>query len=100
MRRFLVSLCILSLVLALFVSPSPTGAQQPPQPTSPTISSIPPTTGSLICSQAIGTSCGTTKADWVGAYKLNLSCSNGFYDPIYGGTCWKCPDETDKRGGW
>lgn len=99
MRRFLVSLCILSLVLALFVSPTPIGAQQPQQ-AAPIIIARAPTTGSLICSQAIGTSCGTTKADYVGAYKLNTSCSNGFYDPIYGGTCWKCPDEADKRGGW
>jgi len=99
MQRFLVSLCVMSMVLSLFVSPTPIGAQQP-QSTAPIIISRPSTTGSLICSAAIGTSCGTTKADYVGAYKLNMSCSSGFYDPIYGGTCWKCPDETDKRGGW
>ena len=57
--------------------------------------------GSMLCSRAIASSgCGTTKADWVGPYTLNMSCSSGFYDPIYGGTCWKCPDDTDDKGGW
>ncbi|MGH8692956.1 MAG: hypothetical protein ACREVM_01815, partial [Burkholderiales bacterium] len=59
-----------------------------------------PTKGSLICSAAVGVSCGTTKADYVGAYKLNTSCASGFYDMIYGGTCWKCPADTDNKGGW
>jgi hypothetical protein len=58
------------------------------------------TPGSLLCSAAVGVSCGTTKADYVGAYKLNMSCPSGFYDPIYGGTCWKCPADTDGKGGW
>jgi hypothetical protein len=49
-------------------------------------------TGTLICSAAIGASCGTTKADYVGPYKLNMSCASGFYDPIYGGIRWKRPD--------
>jgi hypothetical protein len=29
-----------------------------------------------------------------------MSCASGFYDLIYGGTCWKRPDDTDRRGGW
>lgn len=66
----------------------------------PLIGGLPKAGGSLVCSRAIGTACGTTKADWVGAYTLNLTCKSGFYDPIYGGTCWKCPDDTDQRGGW
>ena len=38
-------------------------------------------------------SCGSDKADKLGSYSLNLKCDNGFYDPIWGGTCWKCPDD-------
>lgn len=38
--------------------------------------------------------CGTTKADWVGEYKLNTTCSAGFYSTTYGGTCWTCPPES------
>ena len=104
MRRFLISLCVASLVLTSSVVRFPAGAQQlqqqQPITVAPAIVQRAPTTGELVCSAAIGTSCGTTKADYVGAYKLNLSCSSGFYDPIYGGTCWKCPDDTDQKGGW
>jgi hypothetical protein len=28
-----------------------------------------------------------------------MTCASGFYDPIYGGTCWQCPAD-DGRGGW
>ena len=102
MRRFVISLCVASLVLTSSVVRLPARAQQQQQPTTlaPAIIQRAPTTGELVCSAAIGTSCGTTKADYVGAYKLNLSCSSGFYDPIYGGTCWKCPDDADQKGGW
>jgi hypothetical protein len=102
MRSRLSLFCAACLALAQSLAPLPACAQQQ-QPTPvpyPVVSSRPSTTGTLICSAAIGTSCGTTKADYVGAYKLNMSCANGFYDPIYGGTCWKCPDDTDSRGGW
>ena len=30
---------------------------------------------------------------------LTRRCDAGFYDPIYGGSCWKCPDD-DGRGAW
>ena len=76
MRRFLISLCTASLLLASTVTPLQTGAQQQPLAT-PMISQRPPTTGSLICSAGIGKSCGTTKADYVGAYKLNMSLCQG-----------------------
>jgi hypothetical protein len=42
---------------------------------------------------ALTGSCGYDKADQLGSYSLNLKCSDGFYDPIWGGTCWKCPDD-------
>jgi hypothetical protein len=49
--------------------------------------------GSLLCSDpALLNNCGYEKADKLGVYKLNLQCSDGFYDPIWGGSCWKCPD--------
>jgi hypothetical protein len=60
------------------------------------------TSGTMLCSAADSGSyyyCGDTKADYVGAYTLNLKCDQGFYDPIYGGTCWKCPDD-DGNGAW
>lgn len=101
MRSRLSLFCAACLVLAQSLAPLPAGAQQQqPAPAHYPVVSRAPTTGTLICSAAIGTSCGTTKADYVGAYKLNLNCASGFYDPIYGGTCWKCPDDTDQRGGW
>jgi hypothetical protein len=63
-----------------------------PYPTAP-----PP--GTPVCIATRGKSCGETKADRVGAYKLNTTCAAGFYDMIHGGTCWKCPDD-DGRGPW
>ena len=30
---------------------------------------------------------------------LTRAATAAFYDPIYGGTCWKCPDD-DGRGAW
>jgi hypothetical protein len=59
-----------------------------------------PGPGKLLCSNTGLTSCGNTKADFVGQYALDLTCDSGFYDPIWGGTCWKCPDDTDNRGSW
>jgi hypothetical protein len=48
--------------------------------------------GNLTCSDpALKNACGYETADKLGTYKLNMSCSDGFYDPIWGGTCWKCP---------
>ncbi len=103
MRSLLTSFCKAFLVLAQSLAPLTAYAQQQqPTPVPYPIVSRSSGTGTLVCSAAIGssTSCGTTKADYVGAYKLNLSCPSGFYDPIYGGTCWKCPDDTDSKGGW
>jgi tectonin-like protein len=65
-------------------------------------SMVPPGGGTLLCSQAIGMGvapCGTDKADYVGTYTLDTTCDAGFYDMIYGGTCWKCPDD-DGNGAW
>jgi hypothetical protein len=46
----------------------------------------------LACSDpALSNACGYETADKLGTYKLNMNCSDGFYDPIWGGTCWKCP---------
>lgn len=56
------------------------------------ISSAAQSTGQLVCTD-VGSKCGTLRAENVGAYKLNMKCDSGFYDPIYGGTCWKCPDD-------
>lgn len=101
MRSFLISLCATCLVLAQCLALLPARAQQ--QQRLPW-SLHPPTKGTLGCSaaigQSVGQSCGTTKADYVGAYKLNMQCPSGFYDPIYGGTCWKCPADTDGKGDW
>ena len=44
--------------------------------------------------------CGTIDADYVGTYKLNMNCDTGFFDPIYGGTCWKCPDDDSNGNKW
>jgi hypothetical protein len=49
--------------------------------------------GSLLCSDPEVTGrCGTVDAGHIGAYQLNMTCARGFYDPINGGSCWKCPD--------
>ena len=58
--------------------------------------------GRMLCSAEDAGSfsyCGNTKADYVGPFTLNTTCPKGFYDPIYGGTCWKCPED-DGSGGW
>ena len=48
--------------------------------------------GRLACSDpALSNACGYETADKLGTYKLDMNCSDGFYDPIWGGTCWKCP---------
>src|SRR5882672_4715404 len=98
MRLFPISFLATFLVLALCLALLPVRAQQ-----LTSYSVRPPTKGSLVCSAAVGQTvgqCGTTKADYVGAYKLNMSCPSGFYDPIFGGTCWKCPADTDGKGAW
>ena len=104
MRRFMISLCVASLVLTSsvvrFTGRCSAAAATTTHHRSASHSPACSNDGRACLLAAIGTSCGTTKADYVGAYKLNLSCSSGFYDPIYGGTCWKCPDDTDQKGAW
>lgn len=56
--------------------------------------------GTLLCSSTGLNTCGDTNADYAGSYTLDTTCDSGFYDMIYGGTCWKCPDDTDGRGEW
>lgn len=72
----------------------------PGQPVNPALGlwGLPPTKpltlehAGLVCSDpALSNACGYETADKLGTYKLNMSCSDGFYDPIWGGTCWKCP---------
>jgi hypothetical protein len=61
------------------------------------------TAGKMLCAAADSgswTYCGDTNADYVGGYTLDTTCDEGFYDMIHGGTCWKCPDDTDGRGAW
>ncbi|MFN7924690.1 MAG: hypothetical protein U0Q16_31600 [Bryobacteraceae bacterium] len=58
------------------------------------------TKGKLLCSASVeANDCGRALATYVGKHTLSTTCSSGFYDPIYGGTCWKCPDD-DGSGGW
>ena len=85
------------VTLSITVTDTPVPAVPAPQP--PIIRTS-DGSGKLLCSQVGLTNCGTTNADYVGAYTLDLSCDSGFYDPIWGGTCWKCPDDTDSRGTW
>ena len=73
-----------------------------PLPNLPVITP-PAVPGKLLCSVADAgdlTGCDYTKADYVGAYRLDTTCDNGFYDLIYGGTCWECPKDTDEGGDW
>jgi hypothetical protein len=60
-----------------------------------------PKGGTMVCSADLRASqnCGTTKADWVGKHTVNTTCDKGFYDPIWGGTCWNFPDD-DQNGTW
>jgi hypothetical protein len=76
------------------LSPHSTQAGGPGGASSPiTIPRTSTPKGSLLCSDpALLNNCGYEKADKLGVYKLNLQCSDGFYDPIWGGSCWKCPD--------
>jgi hypothetical protein len=77
-------------------------AMPPMQPAQPRVSVGSDGSGQLLCSAADGGTafyCGNTKADYVGAYTFNTECKEGFYDLIYGGTCWKCPDD-DGKGEW
>ena len=57
--------------------------------------------GTLICSADLRASgnCGLAKANWVGKHEINLKCEKGFYDPIWGGTCWDFPKD-DQKGTW
>ena len=57
-----------------------------------------PESGKLVCTMNLSSEtavCGTRKAEYVGAYTLNMKCESGFFDPIYGGTCWTCPSDGD-----
>ena len=85
----------------VLTSGQPTPIQAVPMPTGASIS---PSAGQLLCSGGSPGSatspCGTAKAVYVGSYSLNMKCASGFFDPIYGGTCWKCPDDTDSHGDW
>ena len=73
----------------------PLETRQPAPPTHATQS------GTLLCANSgTSTTCTDTKADYVGAYKLDTSCDSGFYDPIYGGSCWKCPSDDDGLGAY
>ncbi len=77
------------------VNPNPVFLSTPPPDSG--ISAI---SGSLVCSDGgRNGKCGTDKADKVGNYAVNMNCAAGFYDPLWGGTCWKCPDD-DGSGGW
>jgi hypothetical protein len=79
---------------SIVVTPTEEPAPAPvPQPTAQP-------SGKLLCAVGGADSCGNTKADYVGAYALDTTCDEGFYDPIWGGTCWKCPDDTDDGGAW
>ncbi len=55
--------------------------------------------GQALCIKGGAVFCGNTKADWIGSHTLNMDCSRGFYDPIWGGTCWEAPD-AGGRGAW
>ena len=53
--------------------------------------------GTMVCS---GVACGKTKADYVGAYALDITCDTGTYSPVYGGTCWNCPANDGLGNPW
>jgi hypothetical protein len=53
--------------------------------------------GKLVCS---GQFCPPTKADWVGPYQLDLTCDEGTFSPLYGGTCWACPANDGLGNPW
>ena len=56
--------------------------------------------GKLLCSATPTTNnCPetTTNADYVGKYYFIPVCAKGFFDPIFGGSCWQCPPGYD---GW
>lgn len=60
-----------------------------------------PTKGKMLCSaREFPNECGRALATFVGSYTFSTKCSSGFYDPIWGGSCWKCPEDTDSNGGW
>src|SRR5438128_734329 len=67
-----------------------------------TPSMIPQGGGTMLCSRTSLfnlTQCGLTKADWVGTHVLSTSCDKGFYDLIWGGTCWDFPPDNGE-GKW
>lgn len=55
--------------------------------------------GEALCVKGGSVGCGLAKAYWVGTHTLNMNCSRGFFDPIWGGTCWEAPPTND-RGAW
>jgi hypothetical protein len=59
-----------------------------------------PTKGTVLCTTVGSTNdCDeNTKADYVGKYALDTTCDEGFYDMIYGGSCWECDPGYDGRG--
>jgi len=62
---------------------------------------VPSGPGTMLCNDAgLTGACGNTDADYVGAYKLNMKCDQGFYDPIYGGSCWSCPANDPSGNNW
>lgn len=78
----------------------------PPQPNAAplAVTGLPPgalnnRNGQALCIAGGAVKCGDTKADWVGSHTLNMNCSRGFFDPIWGGTCWEAPAAGD-RGPW
>lgn len=56
--------------------------------------------GKLACMATVEPNdCGRQPANWVGKHEVTMKCDSGFYDPIYGGTCWTCPTD-DGSGPW
>lgn len=56
--------------------------------------------GKLLCAATpTGSDCTdkNTNADYVGKYTFVPVCAKGFFDPIFGGSCWQCPPGYD---GW
>ena len=83
-------------------TPSPSAGGEPVYVTLWDPSKIPSGGGSMLCSvdlRGSHESCGFTKADWIGRHQVNTTCAEGFYDPIWGGTCWNFPAD-DKKGTW
>lgn len=83
-------------------TPSPNVGSEPVYMTLWNPLKIPSGGGSMLCSVDLRVShegCGFTKADWIGKHQVNTTCAKGFYDPIWGGTCWDFPKD-DGNGTW